>query len=480
MTTTLVRPEDHRAEPERHRSAPPHHRPAPPRRRLLAALRTPPRIGTSLALTLGTAASLTPGLLPRTAAAQAILTALLVTIALTVAGIARIIGRRLGFDINHRLAAYRIPVALTGTLMVSGAVVLAQQWQNRLRDAMGVAAVGADHWLRCGVGAVLIVVVLVGIARGIRWLVRRLGRLRSVGLAVVAALATQVVLLPTVVDWRRSADATANAFVDSTLVQPVSLTRSGSAASEVSWASLGAEGRKFVAGSPSRAARVYVGLNSAPDLKSRVALAIRELDNSGAWNRANLVVMIPTGSGWIDANAARGLDERFGGDVALLGMQYSQAPSWATFVFGRSAAEESARTLFTAVEQRIAALPHKPRLYIYGQSLGATAGSALFADDADQQRRVCAALWAGPPAGRVHHGNATILANSSDPVVQWSPELLWHAPDPAGTRSDAPRPPWIPLLSFVQTSADLLTALNPPPGHGHRYGTDQGTAMGNC
>ncbi|GAB2707919.1 alpha/beta-hydrolase family protein [Nocardia thraciensis] len=480
MTMTLVRPEDHRAEPERHRGAPPHHRPAPPRRRVFAALRTPPRIGTTLALTLGTAASLAPGLLPRTAAAQAILTALLVTIALAVAGSARIIGRRLGFDVDRGLAAYRIPSALAGALLVSGAVVLAQHWQNRLRGAMGVAAVGADHWLRCGIGAALIVGVLVGVVRGIRWLVRRLGRVRSVGLTVAAALATQAVLLPTVADWRRSADATANAFVDSTLVQPVSLTHSGSAASEVSWASLGAEGRKFVAGSPARAARVYIGLNSAPDLNSRVALAIREIERSGALNRANLVLMIPTGSGWIDANAARGMDERFDGDVALVGMQYSEAPSWATFVFGRGAAEESTRALFTAVEQRIAALPHPPRLYIYGQSLGAAAGSALFADDADQQRRVCAALWSGPPAGRVHHGGATILANSSDPVVQWSPELLWRAPDPTGTRPDAPRPPWIPLLSFVQTSADLLTALTPPPGHGHRYGTDQGTSMGSC
>ncbi|WP_280383123.1 alpha/beta-hydrolase family protein [Nocardia wallacei] len=477
MTITIAPPERHQSEPERRPNAAQQRRPTrPPRRRF----RTPPRIGTTLALTLGTAASLTPGLLPRTAAAQAILTALLVTIALAVAGISRILLRRSGFDINRSLAPYRLPVALTGTLVVTGAVLLAQQWQNRLRAAMGAPEVTVDHWLRCGIGAVLIVAVLVGAAHGIRWLVRRLGRLRSVGLAVVAAVATQAMLVPTVVDWQRAAYATADASVDPTLVRPVSLTRSGSTESGVSWSSLGAEGRKFVAGSPSRAARIYVGLNSAPDLNSRVALAIRELDHSGALNRGNLVVVVPTGSGWIDANAARGLDERFGGDVTLVGMQYSQAPSWATFVFGRHAAEESARALFTAVEQRIAALARKPRLYIYGQSLGATAGSALFADDADQQRRVCAALWAGPPAGRVHHGGATILANSSDPVVQWSPELLWRAPDLTATRPDAPHPPWIPLLSFVQTSADLLTALTPPPGHGHRYGTDQGTTMGTC
>ncbi|WP_280453742.1 hypothetical protein, partial [Nocardia brasiliensis] len=29
--------------------------------------------------------------------------------------------------------------------------------------------------------------------------------------------------------------------------------------------------------------------------------------------------MVPTGSGWIDKNAVRGFEERFGSDVALVG-----------------------------------------------------------------------------------------------------------------------------------------------------------------
>ncbi|MBB5911752.1 putative membrane protein [Nocardia transvalensis] len=460
---------------------PPADEPAPRRPfRLPLALRTPPRIGTSLAVALGATASLSPGLLPRTAAAQAILTGLLVTVGLAVSGTTRTILRRRRFDINRRFPGVRLPVALTGAVLVIGALLGAHEWQNRLRAAMGAPAVTGGHWAACALAATLIVVLLTGIARSVRWLATKLGRRRGAGLAVVAALATQVVLLPSVVDQQRSAYAAANATLDPTVVQPISATRSGSAGSVVSWESLGAEGRKFVAGTPSRAIRTYVGLESAPDLDSRVALAIRELERSGGLNRSHVVVVVPTGSGWIDARAAEGLDERFGGDVALVGLQYSEAPSWATFVFGRDAAERSARALFTAVEDRIAALTHRPRLYVYGQSLGATAGSAIFADDADQRRRACATLWAGPPAGRVHHDGATILANASDPVVQWSPELLWRAPDPAGTRSDAPRPPWLPVLGFVQTTADLLSALDAPPGHGHRYGTDQGTALGSC
>ncbi|MBF6173648.1 alpha/beta-hydrolase family protein [Nocardia blacklockiae] len=477
MSATLAGPEARRGRLELH--PPTNDRPPRPRFRL-RNLRTPPRIGTSLAVTLGAAASLSPGLLPRTATAQAILTGLLVSLALAVAGVLRAVTRRRGFDINRALAGARTPVALVGTLVVLGAIVRAQQWQNELRAAMGVPAVAAGHWVRCALGAALLAAILVGTVRGLRWVFRRLGRTRTVGIAVVAALAAQFVLLPAVVDWRRAADAAANATVDPALVQPVSITRSGSTESAVGWGSLGAEGRKFVAGPASRAVRLYVGLNSAPDLDSRVALAIRELERSGGLNRSHLVVTVPTGSGWIDARAAEGLEERFAGDVALVGLQYSEAPSWATFVFGRRAAEQSARALFTAVEQRLATLAHKPRLYVYGQSLGATAGSAIFADETEQRSRVCAALWAGPPAGRVHRAGATVLANSSDPVVHWSPELLWRAPDLTGTRTDAPRPHWLPVLGFVQTTADLLTALSPPPGHGHRYGADQGTALGDC
>ncbi|MBF6329196.1 alpha/beta-hydrolase family protein [Nocardia transvalensis] len=443
-------------------------------------MRKPPRIGTSVAVTVGLAVSLAPGLLPRTAEAQAILGGLLIAICVGAAGSARFLLRRRGFDINQRWAHHRLRIALVGAVVVAGSVIHAWQWQNRLRAAMGFAFVSPGYWVRCAIGTAVIAGILIGAARGVRWLVRRLGRARSVALAVVAVLATQFALLPAVVDWRRSAYASANAALDPTVVQPVSVTRSGSAASVVSWPSLGAEGRKFVAGQPSRAVRVYVGLKSAPDLNTRVALAIRELERSGGLNRSNLVMVVPTGSGWIDAQAAAGLDERFGGDVTLVGLQYSEAPSWATFVFGRRAAEQSARALFSALEERLAGMSPRPRLYLYGQSLGATAGSAIFADDADQQRRICAALWAGPPAGRVHHGSATVLANSSDPVVQWSPQLLWHAPNLTGTRSDAPRPQWLPVIGFIQTTADLLSALAPSPGHGHRYGTDQGTALGTC
>ncbi|MEV5836183.1 alpha/beta-hydrolase family protein [Nocardia sp. NPDC052112] len=441
---------------------------------------THPRIGTTLGIGLGTVISLAPGLLPRTPSTQAVLTGLLAALALAAAGALRFAVRRWDFDINRRLVRFRAPLLGLTTIAVVGMVAQASHWQNRLRAAMGTELIGPDYWLCWAFISVAIVGVLTGIVRVAGWCAWKLGWTRGIAVGVVAASMLYLVGIPTAVDWRRSAYAAANATIDPELVQPVSYIRSGSAGSAISWLSLGAQGRKFVAGSPAGPRRVYVGLDSAPDLDSRVALAIRELERSGGFERSNIVLAVPTGSGWIDANAVRGFYERFGDDVALVGMQYSYAPSWVTFVFGRDDAVASARALFDAVERRIGTLDHKPELYVYGQSLGALGGSSIFTDDADQDRRTCATLWAGPPAGQVHRAGATVLANSSDPVVHWSPSLLWRAPELRDVRVDAPAPQWLPVVSFLQTSADLLAALNAPPGHGHRYGTDQGTAMGRC
>ncbi|WP_254854165.1 alpha/beta-hydrolase family protein [Nocardia donostiensis] len=437
-----------------------------------------PRMGTTAAIGIGVTASLTPGLLPRTAEAQAVVTGLLVAVALGGAGLIRFMLRRRG--VNAENTRGRRVFLLVAMLLIMVAAWYAGSWQNTLRAAMDTAPIGPGYWLRCAVIATVLVLLLRGIGQGIRWVLRRLRWARSTALVMVVGTVGYFGVVPTVVDYQLGVYANANAAVDPELVRPVSVTRSGSAASMVDWSTLGREGRRFVTGAPVGPVRVYIGLDSASDLDSRVRLAIQELQRAGGFARSHLVVAVPTGSGWIDANAVRGFDERFGGDVALVGLQYSYAPSWATFVFGREAAVTSARALFTAIERYIAGLEHPPRLYLYGQSLGALGGSAVFTDDADQDRRTCAVLWAGPPAGAVHRSGAVVLANTSDPVVHWSPALFWRAPDLSGARVDAPVPGWIPVLSFVQTTADLLYALDAPPGHGHRYGTDQGTVLPGC
>ncbi|WP_280417302.1 alpha/beta-hydrolase family protein [Nocardia carnea] len=366
-------------------------------------------------------------------------------------------------------------VLASAVVGVVTALVHAAAWQNTLRDAMGVARIGPEYWAFWAAGSLVVTVVLVAVGSGTGRLLRRIGWSRGLATALVATLPVAFFGIPGVA-------AAGGGGTDSGLVQPVAMTRSGSAESLVSWDSLGREGQRFVTNGPAGAVRVYVGLRSAPDLASRAELAVRELDRAGGFDRSHLVVAVPTGSGWVDARALRGFGERFGADFAVTALQYSHLPSWATFVLGRDSAAASARALFTAIEEHAATLPDPPRLHLYGQSLGALGGSAVFAGAAEQNRRACSVLWSGMPGGggREPGARTAILANTSDPVVHWSPGLLWRPPDLTGARRDAPAPGWLPVVSFVQTTADLLGALSAPPGHGHRYGVDQGTALTGC
>ncbi|WP_083884204.1 alpha/beta-hydrolase family protein [Nocardia higoensis] len=437
-----------------------------------------PRIGTSLGVAAGVLCSLAPGLLPRTAGAQAILTGALVAASLAVAAVLGWALRRIGVDTGRR--AGRAGVAVAVAVLIAATAWRAGRWQNELRAAMGVAAIDPWYWARCAFGAAALAGVLVAAGRISRRAVGALGTGRMVVGGMIAALAGWFVLAPGIVEWRMTTYASANAALESDAPPRVPAPHSGSAGSVVDWTDLGKQGRRFVDGAADGPIRVYVGVESAPDLRARVALAIRELERSGGFTRGNIVVAVPTGSGWIDGNAVAGFAERFGDDVAVVGLQYAYTPSWVSFVFGREQAVEAARALFTAIEERVARTAPRPRLFVYGQSLGAFGGSGIFPDADDQDRRTCAVLWAGPPANRAHRAGATVLANSSDPVVRWSPTLLWRAPDLTGVRRDAPAPRWLPVVSFVQTTADLLGALDTPAGHGHRYGTDQGTALGDC
>lgn len=440
-------------------------------RPLAAARALPiPRVATTIVSTATIVASLAPSLLPRTPTTQGIVTGVFAALGFGIAALLRRLPIRSG---SENLRAATLLVAL---LVTSWAVLGATQWQDGLGAAMGMQPIGALYWMQTATVAALVVLTLYGLTAGIGWAVNTLG---TAGLTA-SCLILGVIVVPSIAD-RQSADYRATSdTVDTAIAHPFSSTRSGSTESYVPWSTLGAEGRTFVTAGSGASARAYVGLASAPDLGARVDLAVRELERTGALTKAAVVVAVPTGSGWIDQNAVRGFERRFHDNVAVVGMQYSYAPSWATFVFGRADAESSARALFSAVARRVAELPaqHRPQLYIYGQSLGSVGGSAAYAET--RSETVCGALWAGPPAGTVNERNATVLANSSDPVVRWSSRLLFQPPDLSRTRVDAPQPHWIPVLSYVHTTVDLLGALDAPAGHGHRYGIDQGTRLPAC
>lgn len=446
---------------------------------------TLPRTSSTIAITTATLASLAPSLLPRSALTQALFTGFLAAVGFGIAVLVRLF-RRLVSRTNPRHSprdSVRLLVLIGAMIVVTWAIVLADHWQDSLRAAMGMQGIGPDHWMQAIIGAALTFLLFAGIGSVVAAVARRLGWIGSATTAVVLATGLQLVAGPALWGMMSRSYSDSNALVDVSLHRPVSAESSGGPGSAISWESLGRQGRRFVAaGEQSAAIRTYVGMDSAPDVESRAALAVSELERAGGFTRSAIVVTVPTGSGWIDENAAEGFEERFRDDVAIVGMQYSYLPSWITFVFGRSAADDSAAALFDAVAERIADLPEilRPALYVYGQSLGSVGGSAIFTD-ADQLRaRVCGAVWAGPPAGSVLTDGATVLANTSDPVVWWSPGLILHRPDLSLAVRDAPVPQWIPGITFLQTSVDLVSALNFASGHGHRYGSEQGTALPDC
>lgn len=227
---------------------------------------------------------------------------------------------------------------------------------------------------------------------------------------------------------------------------------------------LGYEGRVFLAaGRDGAARRVYVGLHDAADPAERAELAVAALDRAGAFDRAAILVVVPTGSGWVNPAAVAALEGLTGGDMATVVSQYAEQPSWLAYAAGRTeAAADSARTLVSAVRARLDEdrSPDRPVLFVYGESLGAL-GAQAAAGQAD------GVLVAGTPAARWSSTprSATCVLHPDDPVGWFSPKLLVTRPPGWGR-------PWLPVVSFWHTAASLVSALDVLPGHGHRYGDE--------
>ncbi|WP_072807293.1 alpha/beta-hydrolase family protein [Rhodococcoides yunnanense] len=431
-----------------------------------------PRTATSIFVMITVVSSLAPGLLPRSSSTQAIVTAVAAALGLALAAVTHRAVSTVWTPPVHLLAR-RIALCTSVTAIIAATVVDAR-WQNELRAAMGAAPTSAMHWVEMWCGAVSIcaiaVVTGVGLARG----AGRLGPIRTICSIIVIGLAGYLAVLPATVSSFTERFEASNTFVDASLTVPLSPGKSGSGGSLIGWDDLGREGRKFASGGAEDAAvRTYVPLTAASTAQARARIAVDELERSGGFTKSHIVIAVPTGSGWIDENAVSGAEDRFDGDVATVALQYSYQPSWATFLFAKSEAKDSADALLDAVLRRIGDMPEstRPALYVYGQSLGSIGGSAAVEAHSGP---VCGALWAGPPAGQVVRGDAVVLANTSDPVVRWSSALIAAPPDLSFARVDAPMPRWIPVVSYVQTAVDLISALDAPAGHGHRYGTDQG------
>ncbi|MCV6981298.1 alpha/beta-hydrolase family protein [Mycolicibacterium pulveris] len=323
-----------------------------------------------------------------------------------------------------------------------------------------------------------------------------------------------------------------NDETDPDFAAPTSPLRSGGPQSLVSWESLGHQGRIFVSSGPTvdqltefngapavEPIRAYAGLHSADGIKATAELAAQELRRAGGLDRAVVAVATTTGTGWINGAEATALEYMYNGDTAIVSMQYSFLPSWLSFLVDKENARQAGQALFEAVDEMIREMPEaeRPQLVVFGESLGSFGGEAPFLalnnliartdgalfsgptfnntiwtqltrerdagspmwlpiyDDGENVRFVAEAENLGRPDAPWGTPRVVYLQHASDPIAWWNPDLLFAEPDwlrePKGYDVSG-RMQWIPIVTFLQVSADMAVAVDVPDGHGHVYVRD--------
>jgi uncharacterized membrane protein len=441
-----------------------------------------------------------------------------------------------------------VTVAVSATACVL-MMIPAAAWQRQVSAAVGMEGPNTLGYSRTLIIAVLVGGVCVGGARVLLDLIKTMARFfirrwhlhdetaLFIGTAIVVVVAITLfngVLIRGFLAGANRVFQPQNATTRAAIVQPRQPERSGSPTSFAPWETLGFQGRNFVAtgphadeltrlnGKPAKEPiRVYVGLNTAADNESRMAVLLSELERTGAFDRKVLVIVPTTGTGWINPVAARSLEMMYNGDTALVGSQYSFLPSWISFLGDRDKSIESGRVMINAIHDRWLQLPpdRRPRLVLYGESLGSMAGQGAFGWLPDIAKMgFSSVLWVGPPNAsplwsaitarrdpgtpevepRYDNGRTVrfsqasdaaeialdtaapwegtrvlFLQHSSDPIVWWSQDLLFNRPDwlkepPGRDRTASMR--WYPIITFWQVAADMTNAGSVPGGHGHNYG----------
>ncbi|MGM7647313.1 alpha/beta hydrolase [Nocardia sp. JW2] len=502
--------------------------------------------------TLFFALSVTPSLVPRDWLFQGL-----------ISGINAAIGYGLGCVLEWALRRWvrpRIPLAgppdrvryaikavvlVVCAVVAAGMLVQSARWQREITSLMGMEGTTTPAYLRTGLLSVAVGVAVVAVYRTVRALILVLARQLNQWVRVPRELAPSagalvlVVFAVTVFNGvasraffavANSAFSVRNDRTTEYAVQPVAPEKSGSPASLAPWETLGFEGRWFVANGPDAAdiaavtgkparepIRAYVGLESVRGEQTAAELAVAELERTKAFERAAMVVVTTTGTGWVNGMAAGSLEYLYGGDTSIVATQYSYLPSVLSFLSDREKAAAASRELFDAVYRRWSAQPEelRPKLFVYGESLGSQGSEEAFEGLADLREKVDGALWVGPPnsnrlwrqfVARRDPGSREVapvyadglvvrfaddamdfdspevwrepriayLQHPSDPIVWWSADLIFTRPDwlrePRGDDVST-QMRWAPFVTFWQVTADLTNAQGVSDGHGHRYGS---------
>ena len=225
-------------------------------------------------------------------------------------------------------------------------------------------------------------------------------------------------------------------------------------------------------------AHVYVSLDSAPTARERADLAMAEMERVGAFDRSLIMLISPTGTGYVNYVAVAAASYLTRGDVATVTMQYSKRPSPLSLGKVKDARDQN-RHLWLRIVARLQGRPGpRPRVVVFGESLGAHTSQDAFlhwGTLGPQALGIDRALWIGTPylSGWMHEvtggerldveGDAIAVVNDfqqledlgeerraklryvlvshdNDGVTRFGPDLLTTAPKWLGAGRPQPEP----------------------------------------
>ncbi len=489
------------------------------------------------------AVSLAPSLLPRDDVVQGVISGLSLAAGYGTGVAGWWLWRLLQLPVPRRKVQQWIQ--LLATVICVGLAMLAlreaREWQDSLRDLMGMEPVASVQATVVGAISLTLFLAVLLLTRLFRRTFRFLSgklqrfipaRISAITGAVLALLLfwsiIEGVLFSSLLQVADRSYQRIDTMIDPETGQPDTPLRAGSEGSLLEWEQLGRQGRRFLSSGPRaediarftdgvayEPIRVYVGLNSAETPEERARLAVAELERVGAFSRSALVILTPTGTGWVDPASIDTLEYLRRGDVASVAAQYSYLPSPLALLQEGEYGVDMARALFQAIYRRWTRLPReqRPELYLQGMSLGALNSdrSFDFYDIIDDP--FDGALWIGPPfrsetwrdvtqrrdrsspawLPRFRDGRVVRFANqtggmadagadwgnfrigflqyASDPVTFFSPETFYREPDwMQGRRGPDVSPDlrWFPVVTGLQLLADMAFG-SAPEGFGHSY-----------
>ena len=260
--------------------------------------------------------------------------------------------------------------------------------------------------------------------------------------------------------------------------------------------------------------RVFIGADAAGTVEQRVGLAMTELRRTGAFDRANLIIQGPAGSGYANSFPVDILEVLTRGDSAAVAVGYGLLPSFLS-LNKVPVATFTQRLLLDAIHDELRGRESKPRILLYGESLGAKVQEgAIPGGPADLDHYgVAAALYVGTPGGPQSDDFHALCAGESytvdrpeqlpdpvpsprprvwflehdgDPVVRFRGDLLtrrpaWLPRDGSRGRNVPEGMAWKPGITWAQALVDTMFATNVKPGlfesRGHDYRADLGAVV---